>query len=54
MTTENTRGDAQPSDEPTAAELELQDSLRSIRNVGENAGRGSEPDEDDEATSPHS
>jgi hypothetical protein len=33
--------------EPTPADIELEDSLRSIRGVGENAGRGSAPDSDE-------
>jgi hypothetical protein len=32
------------TDQPTPAEIELQDSLRSIRGVGENAGRGTGSD----------
>ena len=38
------------TDNPTPADLELGDALRSIRSVGEDAGRGStdEPDDSDD------
>ena len=38
------------TDNPTPADLELDDALRSIRSVGEDAGRGStdEPDDSDD------
>jgi hypothetical protein len=32
------------SDQPSPADIELQDNLRSIRGVGENAGRGTGSD----------